>query len=167
MEARFTDPTAGATPPPPAQPPFPGVKPDYSDERIGVYCWFTEPAGILYRYSPGLYIDETVATLVSTTCDAMLHKRFPETKRLQYVHDFSDAGGYSTKARQILVEWGRRVRGDVLRTVMIAPPTNAFIRMGISAGVAVLRVLGGDVSVYDTLAEAIKAYEIRPASLRR
>ena len=62
-----------------------------------------------------------------------------------------------------MVDWGKRVRANVLRTVMVAPPSNSLVRLGISVGVTVLRMLGGDVRVYDTLQQALGAHGTRPA----
>ncbi len=143
--------------------PFDGVVPTLVERDLGVYIWFVaDPDGWIVRYTPGATLTPAMATWVSTDAEAVLRERFPKG-RYTFVQDFSDLAGYEGGARKIYVDWGTRIRSRIERTILVPPPMNPMMRMGVSAGMLALRVVGVTIETQPSVEQAIARYGLRPA----
>jgi hypothetical protein len=143
--------------------PFEGVAPTLVERNLGVYIWFlADPDGWIVRYNPGATLTAAMAGYVSNDAAAVLQERFP-TSRYTFVQDFSGLVGYETGARKIYVDWGTRIRDRIERTILVPPPMNPMMKMGVSAGILALRLAGVTIETQATVELAIARYRLQPA----
>ncbi len=136
-------------------------RPHFGDEALGVSIYFTDPPGMIVRYKQGTAFEAPIATFVSVQGYAALQKRFPGSTKFHFVQDFSGAVSYTTEARQIMTSWGKRIKDATVMTVVVPPPLNPVLQMGITTALAVLNVAGARIEVAKTLVEAVGRHGLK------
>jgi len=145
------------------RPPFDGVAAHYSSPKHGFYAWFiVDPDGWICRYSPGLVLTGELAEHVVTDGWTALQAHFPSTERFFFVQDFVDMVSYESSARVTFTDWGKRIAKRTSRTVVIPPPMNPMIRVGLQAATAALRLTGSHLETSPSVQQAIKKYALHP-----
>src|SRR6187402_2922102 len=114
------------------QSPFPGIPAHLHPPRARVSTWFIEPAGMYNKLDAGAPVTGAVATYISEHVYNLMRAHFPLASRFLFIHDFSEAAGYDTQARQILTQWALRVRGQIDNVLVITPPANSVFHMGVN-----------------------------------
>lgn len=138
-------------------------RPHFADESLGVSVYFTNPPGMVVRYRQGTAFEGPVATFVSEQADAALRQRFPGVAKFYFVEDFSGCVSYSTEARQIMTAWGKRIKDSTITTVVVPPPMNPVLLMGINTAIAVLKVAGVGIELAKSLDEAVSRHGLKIA----
>jgi hypothetical protein len=133
-------------------------------ERSGLRAWLTEPAGVLTQVTTQVRGDLEMARFLSTTVsDAVLALPRERGQRLTFVHEWSRLQGYTPETREMLTEWGIRIRNDVDRIIVaLRSDTSAIVRMGISVASIALRIAGVRLKLVDSIDDVIDELAIRP-----
>jgi hypothetical protein len=144
--------------------PFPGVKPTLQREDLGIYSWICAPGAMINRFAPGSFASAAGGRFITQDVDQAMERAFPRPRRYCYIHDFSGVVGYESEMRTILTEWGRErtMEGVVASVWLIAPRDRPVVRMGIAAGLAVLRAFGQNIDMSDDLVALTRQLGLRP-----
>jgi hypothetical protein len=130
----------------------------------GLRAWLTEPPGVLTQVTTQVRGSVEMARFLSTTVsDAVLALPRERGQRLLFIHEWSRLEGYSPETRELLTDWGIRIRHDVERIVVsLRPETSAIVRMGISVASIALRIAGVNLQLVDSIEPVLHELAVRP-----
>ena len=145
------------------RPPLTASPPHLRSPKRDVRSWIVDPPGMLNETLPGTFVGAEIAHYITGAVEAEMKRRFPTAGKYIYVHDFSQAAGYTTQARRILTDWGMSRRHEADRVIIVTSLSNTMVRMGVSTATAVLRTAGMNIEVVDSLGAVIERHGLKPA----
>ncbi len=144
--------------------PFAAAPPHLKYPGKGQVAWITDPPGMLNVLDAGVVLDFDRARFIFEQVEAAMKKRWPHARRFHYIHDFSRIANYDAKARSAMMEWAGQRKQEVEHVILIAPPMNAVVRMGVRTAIALLHFGGMKIELADSLADALAKLPLRPAA---
>ena len=140
-----------------------GAPPHLSDPSGRGHVWFTDPPGIVDRFTTPA-VDAGLVDWLIGPVTAALRARFPKA-RWGFLHDWRSVQTYDIRARPKLVAWGLELgKPRVARvTIVIEREAPALLRMACQAGVVPFAIAGIPMEVRHDFDEQVAKLGLRLA----
>lgn len=138
--------------------------PDLLAPQGRLACWFTEPAGVLARFTePTRASQDDVRWLLGPALEAALC-RFPEQRALPFVLDLGHITAREPSIRKLLLSNAGKLRHRFSRTLVVTPRGDGpLAAMALQAGAALLRGVGVQIEFVPSLERALERAGLRLA----
>ena len=126
--------------------------PTLVDPASGTRAWFFDEVCTVVDQTVGNMTAE-VATFLTGPMEVEVQRRYVRAgKKVRFVHDWRSCATYDAKAREQLIDWGRKSRGHVQQvSVQLSKDASPFIRIAAATGISVLRVTRMQIELVDDL----------------
>lgn len=131
--------------------------PTLTDPVSGTRAWFFDEVCTAVEQTVGNMTIE-VANFLTGPFEAEVQRRYvKQGKKVRFVHDWRSCVTYDSKARELMINWGRVSRGHVAAvSVQLSKDASPFVRIAAATGISLLRVTRMKIELVEDLGPIVR-----------